>query len=153
METNDPEAAAEIMAVIEAETRAFWEKDFDGVAAAWVQEDWTRRSGWWARGGITWRRGWDEIGGRMRRMIDESPDPSDVAQAVRREDVFVRVVGDMAWVTFSQVAPEGDDPDMDMPGVSHETRILERRDGNWRIAYHNYLLAEGPAPVAPRGET
>lgn len=96
METNDPEEAAAIMAVVEAESRAFWEKDFDDVAACWVQEDWIRRSGWWTAGGITWRRGWDEIGPRMRKQMDDSPEDKGVAQTLRRENIFVRVKGDMA---------------------------------------------------------
>jgi hypothetical protein len=28
-----------------------------------------------------------------------------------------------------------------MPGLSYETRILEKHNGKWRVAYLGYLLA------------
>jgi hypothetical protein len=140
METNDPAGAAEVMAVLEAETRAFWEKDWDAFAACWAPEAWVRRAGWWQRGGITWRRGWDEIAAISRRQFHDNPDPNASAQAVRRENLLVRVGADMAWVTFDQYAPDAGEAEMDMPGLSHETRILEKRDGRWVIVYVGYLL-------------
>lgn len=140
METNNSGEAEAILAVIDAETRAFWAKDFATLSRCWLQEDFVRRAGWWEAGGITWRKGWQTIGERMKRQMDNSPQASTVAQTLRRENIFVRVLGDMAWVTFDQIAENGADPDMDMPGLSHEMRIMEKQDGNWKIACHTYLL-------------
>jgi limonene-1,2-epoxide hydrolase len=140
METNDPVRAAEVLAVLEAETRAFWEKDYDAFARCWAPEAYVRRGGWWQRGGVGWRRGWDEIAAITREQFAENPDVNVSAKAVRRENVVVRVGADMAWVTFDQHAPDAGEADMDMPGLSHETRILEWRDGCWVIVYVGYLL-------------
>jgi hypothetical protein len=126
--------------VLEAETRAFWEKDFEAFAACWVDADYVRRAGWWARGGITWRRGWAEMAERTRAQFAENPEANNSATEVRRENLVVRVGADIAWVTFDQYAPDAGEPDMDMPGLSHETRILERHGGRWKLAYMSYLL-------------
>lgn len=140
METNDPAAAAEVMAVLDAETKAFWDKDFDAFARCWGSEAYVRRGGWWQRGGIAWLRGWDTLADLAQRQFAENPAPNPSAQAVRRENLSVRVGADMAWVTFDQYAPDAGEAEMDMPGLSHETRILERRDGGWVIVYMSYLL-------------
>jgi hypothetical protein len=48
---------------------------------------------------------------------------------VRRENVNLRVTAEMAWLTFDQYGEDTADPDMDMPGLSRETRILEKHEG------------------------
>ena len=140
METNGPVGADAVMAVLEAETRAFWEKNFDAFARCWAPEAYTRRGGWWQRGGIGWHRGWDDIAGLTRQQFADNPDANASATAVRRKNLVVRVGADTAWVTFDQYAPDAGETDMDMPGPSHETRILEKRDGRWVIGYVSYLL-------------
>jgi hypothetical protein len=52
----------------------------------------------------------------------------------------MRIHGDVAWVTFDQHGADTGEARFDMPGVSHETRILERHDGAWKLAYVGYLL-------------
>lgn len=131
---------AAIMAVIEAEAAAYWNKDFDAFARCWVHGPHARRMGWWERSGIRLQRGWDEIAARMRQVMAESPEPNPNAGRVRRDDVNIRVIGDMAWMTFDQTGIDTGDRDMDMPGVSHETRVLERHGGEWRLAYVGFLL-------------
>jgi SnoaL-like domain len=140
METNDPEAAAEILAVLEAEARAFWEKDFDAFARCWANEPYALRSGWWARGGVACQQGWDAIAAVMQAHFAANPDPNASAQEVRRKNLVVRVGADMAWVTFDQYGPDTGEVDMDMPGLSHETRVLERREGRWVLVHVGYLL-------------
>jgi SnoaL-like domain len=140
MDTNDPVQAIEVMAVLEAETRAFWEKDFDAFSRCWAPEAFVRRGGWWERGGVGWRRGWDEIAAQTRQQFADNPGLNASAGTVRRENLVVRVGSDMAWITFDQYAPDAGEAEMDMPGLSHETRILEKRDGRWVIVYVGYLL-------------
>lgn len=131
---------AEIKAVIEAEAAAYWDKDFDAFARCWERGPDVRRMGWWERGGIPIQRGWDEIAARMRRVMAESPGPNPNAGRVRRDGVNMRVAGEMAWMTFDQTGIETGDRDMDMPGVTHDTRILERHGGEGRLAYVGLLL-------------
>ena len=98
------------------------------------------RAGWWKRGGVTWRQGWEDISERIKQQFAANPASNPSAEKVRRENINIRVGTDMAWVTFDQYAPDAQEPDMDMPGLSHETRILEKHDGCWKLVYLGYLL-------------
>ena len=69
-----------------------------------------------------------------------NPEPNATAYHVRRENVNLRVSAEMAWLTFDQYGEDTADPDMDMPGLSRETRILEKQEGEWKIVYAGWLL-------------
>lgn len=123
-----------ILQLIEAETAAFWNKDLTGWMQCWVQEPYVRRWGWWsARGGMTVRDGWDQQIERMRMLMAANPKRNRSAALVRRERIVMRIVDEMAWVTFDQRAPDTADG-MDIAGLSHEMRILEKHGGVWKIA-------------------
>jgi DNA-binding CsgD family transcriptional regulator len=128
-----PERAA-ILRLIEDETAAFWNKDLNAWARCWVHEPYIRRWGWWAaRGGMTVRDGWDQQVDRMRLLMAKNPQPNRSIDVVRRDKFVIRIVDEMAWVTFDQHAPETGDG-MDVAGVTHEMRVLEKHDGAWKIA-------------------
>ncbi len=128
-----------ILRVIEDETAAFWRKDFEAWARCWVQAPYIRRFGWWTLGGITCREGWDQISGRMKELMNEFPEPNPSAHQVRRENINLRIGIDMAWITFDQYAPLTGEPSMDMPGLCREANVLEKHDGQWKIASLCYL--------------
>lgn len=129
-----------IMQVIAAESVAFWNKDFSAWAQCWRQTPYIRRVGWWASGGITVTEGWQALSDRVKATMLEYPEPNPTALNVRRENVNLRVEGNMAWVTFDQFGEDTGDSAMDMPGLSRETRILEKHDGAWKIVYVCWLL-------------
>ena len=133
------EDTAAIMKLVEAETAAFYNKDYEAYANCWVREPYVRRMGWWTRGGVTDRRGWEEISHRLKQQMQDNPNPNRTAVEVRRENINLHVGTDMAWLTFDQYAPEAGEPDMDMPGLSREMRVLEKHRGEWKIAYHCYI--------------
>jgi DNA-binding CsgD family transcriptional regulator len=142
MQEDEFSSVADVEAVkkvIWAETRAFYNKDFEALSRCWVHAPYIRRLGWWTRGGVTDHWGWETIGGRMRRGMLTSPEPNSTAKEVRHENEVVRVSGNMAWATFDQYAPDTGDPDFDMPGLCREARVLEKHDGEWRIVYHTYV--------------
>jgi len=132
--------AAEIMQVIAGESVAFWDKDFDAWAQFWMHTPAIRIMGWWARGGVTVEEGWDVIGARMKALMQADPEPNPTAAQVRRENINMTVTSEMAWVTFDQYGSDTGDTSMDMPGLSRETRILEKHDGAWKIVYAGWLL-------------
>ncbi len=127
-----------IKKVIIAETEAFWDKDFQKLSNCWVHDDYVRVVGWWEHGGVTVRKGWSVIGDRMEKLINENPEKN--RQNVARENFNIRISGNMAWVTFEQYGTDTGEKAMDMPGLSYETRILEKHSGQWRIAYVGWLL-------------
>ncbi len=78
----------------------------------------------------------------MEKLITDNPEKN--RQQVRRENINIRVSGNMAWVTFEQYGTDTGEAAMDMPGLSYETRILEKQDGRWKIVYAGWLLDGGP---------
>lgn len=140
--SNEPGEATAVMNVIAAESTAYWDKDFAAWAACWAQTATIRRMGWWAHGGINLVEGWDALSARVKESMNANPTPNPTAAQVRRENVNLRVTEDMAWVTFDQYGPDTGEQAMDMPGISRETRILEKHDGSWKIVYVCWLLEE-----------
>lgn len=141
MMNNEQSEASAVMNIIIAETTAFWMKDYTAWAECWLQTPDIRMTGWWARGGISIHRGWNELSVRIRAVMDSNPTPQPSAAQVRREQVSLRLSEHMAWVMFDQYGADTGEPDMDMPGLSHETRILEKHDGRWKLVYAGWLLA------------
>lgn len=131
---------ASILQVIENESNAFWDKDYNKWAACWVHEPYIRTMGWWKDGGITVVQGWDERSSRTKGYMDEFPERNP--QNVRRENINIRILQDAAWVTFDQYGNDTGEPVMDMPGLSRETRFLEKHEGKWKIVYVGWLLQE-----------
>lgn len=133
-----------ILAVLEGESAAFWQKDYDAWASYWLHEPRARIMGWWQAGGVTVVEGWDEIGARMKQLMAENPEPNPTAHRVRREKINLHITPTVAWVTFDQYGEDTGDERMDMPGLSRETRIFEKVDGRWKIAYAGWLLQGEP---------
>lgn len=135
---------AAIVEVIERQAAAFWAKDFQRWADTWVHAPYIRRLGWSDSGGVVSVEGWDTIGARMKKNMADNPTPNATPAKLVRERLNFRIYGDVAWVTFEQHGVSTGEPRFDMPGLSHETRILEKHDGRWRVAYLGYLLAGSP---------
>ena len=132
-DTADDDRQA-IMQLIEDESATYWNRDHDAWAKCWVRAPYIRKSGWWTQGGITYREGWEQISGRMRGLIGQ-PAPGRPA-GIRRENVNLRIGPDMAWLTYDEYWPQ---TGTDLPGLSRETRVLEKHAGQWKIAFSCYL--------------
>jgi DNA-binding CsgD family transcriptional regulator len=122
-----------IVQVIEAETDAYFAKDFDAWARCWVHAPHVRRWAWLPHCGIVLIEGWDAVSSTMRMGMQRFPAPNASTDEVRRVRLSVSIGVDMAWVTFDQYAPATGDP-FDVAGRQHQMRILEKRQGVWRIA-------------------
>lgn len=135
------EEKAVIMEVIQRESAAFWEKDFEKWSDCWVHEPYVRVMGWWEAGGISVTEGWNSLSSSMKKLMEDNPQPNPTAELLRRDNINMRILGNMAMVTFNQHGLDTGDKRMDMPGLSYETRVLEKQDGNWKIIYSGWLLA------------
>ncbi|MEO6013241.1 MAG: LuxR C-terminal-related transcriptional regulator [Devosia sp.] len=128
---------AAIVALLDREFAAFYRKDFAAMEHCWLDSPTTCRWGWSSRGGLIARIGWTAIGTRMRQLMQESPQPS--GNVVRRENLDIHVDRDTAWLTFEQYGDDTGNRQMDMPGLCHEMRVLERHDGEWKIVFLLFL--------------
>jgi DNA-binding CsgD family transcriptional regulator len=136
MAEHDPEHDRQaIIAAIEDECTAFYERDFDRYAAHWLHSEDTMRMGTDAGGQISLQQGWESESAMMKRIMRDHPTPNMTAgPLVRREKMRVRVSGDMAWVSFDQYTPNTDDVFVNI-GLSHQVRVFERDQGRWKIAF------------------
>ena len=132
--------SAQIMATIVGETAAFYNKDFNAWASEWVHAPYVRVVGWWPKGSVTVREGWDVVSGEVRQLMKESPNPNPTATQVRRENINMQIRGNVAWLTWDEYGLNTGDSNMDMPGLTRSTRVLEKHGGKWRIAYVGWLL-------------
>ena len=132
---SDPEAGA-IMAVIEAETAAWLNRDLNAWANCWVQQDYARRIASRPFGGTHTIFGFTEHYNGIAEVMAAYPEKSTRPCDVRREKLNIRVGSDISWVTFQQVILSGDIPPgaKGEPGVHHHMRVLEKHDGRWLIA-------------------
>ena len=127
-----------IKEVIVAESQAFWAKDYQAWADQWIHEDYVRILGWWKGGGVYVREGWEEISPEIKSLMERNPEPNP--QNEINKNYNIRISKNMAWVTFDQYGSDTGELEMDMPGKAPNTRILERVDGEWKIAYVGWLL-------------
>ncbi len=135
---QDLDDVTEEQAIIDAiadECAAFLERDFDRWASHWLHHEDTRRMGTLSGGQVNYRHGWNLEAAMMARIMCEHPEPNFAAHAlVRRENMSVRVSGNMAWASFDQHAPLTDDVFV-VGGLSHQVRIFEKHEGRWKIVF------------------
>ncbi|WIJ26415.1 LuxR C-terminal-related transcriptional regulator [Devosia sp. RR2S18] len=135
------DSAADKAAILELLHRnrfAIWTNDYELWASCFVQEPYLVRWGWWSGGGAFIRRGWDAISDRVRR--DGMPARNDAnASDTQIVHLEIEIRGDVAWATFLQHYPEYNYNGHVGPGLTHEMRILERHDGEWKIALLGFI--------------
>ena len=128
-------ARAEVLAVLNGETRAALGRDYPAWRGHWVHAPYVVKTYTDAADGTSSvTLGWDAVDDFVRTYIEDHPEPEPPPPPLT--DADVRVYGDAAWVVYEQ-----DDADQ---GRKREARRLERADGAWRIAaMHTTVL--GPA--------
>jgi DNA-binding CsgD family transcriptional regulator len=95
------------------------------------------------------KKGWPAHYDMLRRIMENDPEPNARAGAqVRRENMAIRVMGDMSWVTFDQITPDTDDP-LVTQGLSREMRVLERHDGKWLHVFLSNIQSALPTYTSP----
>lgn len=139
-----------IFDVIVGETRAFLLRDLDAWAEFWLQDAAMRRLGALLGGLMDWQEGWDTSCSSMESIMRRFPDPNpDDAKAIIRDNWSFRIGADMAWVSFDQYGPGSQDLLVTV-GLSHQLRVLEKCEGQWKIAMAGHgdsSLQYHPFPV------
>jgi len=134
--------STEIMAVLRGEYKAYFEKDYEAWASKFVHKDYLRYWGFWEgypekiRQYNTWKELDDD---KKKRMAGETKaywDENNPGMEMR--DINLQIRGDVAWITFNAISR--DQKTGAFLGESLETKILERIDGSWKIAYLNFLF-------------
>ena len=132
---SDPMTEKEaIIAVIRAETRAFQHEDFDALSECWVHDESARDVSISNIAGLSVVCGWTEIAANFKRVFDHrlSCKLIDFGQ----DNLQVNISGETAWAVFDSWSVFGNGEQ----GECFETRVLERRDGRWKIIYSSFVL-------------
>ena len=124
----------EILAVLRAETAAFYRGDFDGLACHWVHGPEVQRTIAGRHSGTRFARGWEEFSRQVKEGMRVFPQDFRVEEWLRWDNLQIRARADMAWVTYDQVAIRPSDKILSSD-FQHETKILYRVDGEWKLVF------------------
>lgn len=140
----DPEAEKQaIIDVINAETKAYMDFDFDKVISYYVHDSLNFRltSG---ADDIVFLEGWDEVEAFFRNeLIDSNPNtPEDTHVSVEKSDYRIKLYKDAAYVicterwTYTR-------PDNLVEIESLQVRFMEKVGGEWKIAFLSFVGTSG----------
>jgi hypothetical protein len=121
-----------IRALIEEETNAYHDKDFDRFAATFVQDESTLKL-IVNRNGTEIVEGWENLGSIMKEHFKNFPDSTKNNDI--KTNYKIRVINDCAWVTFDEerINDESDSIELGM-------NILEKVDGKWKIVFISRII-------------
>jgi hypothetical protein len=108
---------AMIREVIEDETDAWIVRDYDKWAKTWLHEPYVYRETIWPEG-FNYTEGWEDLSTQMKNTFKEDPNP--LTSKWVKTDFKYNIIGEVAFVSF-------------LENGEMSTRVLEKRDGNWKI--------------------
>ncbi|MEO0723389.1 MAG: hypothetical protein AAFZ63_02530 [Bacteroidota bacterium] len=122
---NFEEEKAAILQVLNDETKAAFDRDYQSWKDKWVHEKYVTKTYMnFADSTMTETLGWNEIDEFVRTYIEEHPEPAPLPTLV--DAIDVRLYGNGAWVSYEQNDSER--------GLKRETRLMEKENGQWKIA-------------------
>jgi len=132
----DEERAA-IRAVIAKETECYYRQDLRGWKETFVASSDFRMHAYWEGWPekVKFYNGFESLLAEKAKQFEQKNTIWTNSIEVRENEV-IRVSGDMAWYTFEQYSHEKESGRF--LGKSLETRILEKQNGRWKIAYMGY---------------
>ncbi len=126
-----------IRAVIVRETESYYKQDFEAWKSTYLQSTSFRRFGYWEGypEKVIAISGFDSLAAEKKKQFDANETIWKGSTEERTNENF-RISNDMAWYTFEQNSYEKDT--RKFLGKSLETRILEKENGEWKIAYMGF---------------
>lgn len=114
-----------IIKTLNDETKAAFQRDYESWKDKWVHDsDITKIYINFADSSFSESLGWEEINGFVKNYFEAHPDPEPVPAPL--DDINVRLYENGAWVTYNQYDS--------IRGVKRETRLMEKVEGEWKIA-------------------
>lgn len=125
---------AAIRAVLKQETEAYYRQDFNAWKDTYVDSSYFRSYGYWDGypEKVRYYNGFDTLKNFKKKQFEENK-TFWIGSTEELSNENIRIYGDVAWFTADQVSFEKDTHKV--LGRSVETRILEKHDGKWKIAY------------------
>lgn len=125
---------AAIQAVIAKETESYYLQDFEAWKSTYLQSPAFRKFGYWEGypEKVVSNIGFESLAAEKKKQFDANETLWKGSTEERKNESF-RITDAMAWYTFEQWSYEKDS--RKFLGRSLETRILEKENGEWKIAY------------------
>ena len=123
-----------IIAAIENESNSAHNKDFDSWSKSVLQdESLTLLSA--GKGSCRFEVGWDVIGTRYKEGMENDPDP--LTNQFQFTNFKIKVHKECAWVVYDEIVNNSDG---EFVNQYASVRILEKVDGEWKIAYLSHVV-------------
>lgn len=128
---------AAIRAVIAKETESYYKQDFDAWQSTYLDDPAFRKYGYWEGfpEKVQSHNGFEALKAEKKRQFEKNETLWQGSTEERANENF-RIFPEVAWYTFEQYSYEKGT--RKFLGKSLETRILEKHDGAWKIAYLGY---------------
>lgn len=125
---------AAIQAVIAKETESYYKQDFEAWKNTYLQSTAFRKFGYWEGypEKVIFNIGFESLATEKKKQFDSNETLWKGSSEERKNEHF-RISNNMAWYTFEQSSYEKNT--QKFLGKSLETRILEKENGEWKIAY------------------
>ena len=125
---------AAIQKVIAKETESYYKQDFDAWRSTYLQTSAFRKFGYWEGypEKVVSNIGFESLSNEKKKQFDSNETLWQGSTEERTNENF-RISSNMAWYTFEQNSYEKNT--RKFLGKSLETRILEKENGEWKIAY------------------
>ncbi len=130
MERTDEHA--EILAFLRSEQDSYYRGDFDAFITHWHHGPEVRRILSGPDVGTRIHIGWDELRGKFEEGFRQYPQNYVAREMLRWDNIQIQSSGEMAWITYDQIALKHD-PGLHAPPMAHETKIIQKFGGAWKI--------------------
>jgi hypothetical protein len=131
-----------ILETIATETEAYFNEDYELWKNQFVDEDYFMRIGYWEGypNKVSYHEGFDTLRTEKKLQFEQGATQWSGSEQTR-ENLKFQIYDEVAWVTYDQLSL---DPETgEHLGTSKEIKILEKVDGQWRLAYIGfYYLPE-----------
>lgn len=139
--TDIEKERAAIIEVINAETTAFVDYNFDGVAAHYSKDSLTIRLSA-GRDDYSYLEGWEDVAGHLHRQIEDEEVPSDTHVSVEKSNYKMKIYPGSAWVVCDEKWTY--DYETGIVEISSiQVRFLEKIDGEWKISFLSFVGTSG----------
>ena len=128
---QDPAIIDAIRTVLEADIFSYLARDKETWERCWVKD--RRFRSFMECGTMQIARSYEDFRDNVFDAMDHEPAPVDAD--VRLENLEIDLDGSLAWATYEEIVASASNP-LAAPGHSHNFRLLEHDDGQWRILFH-----------------
>jgi len=122
-----------IIAVIEAETEAFFDSDINRLASFHVQDESNIRLTA-TKSGYTYDEGWEKINSFFLDYFENQVEPGDFYEV--KKNYKIKVYKNSAWVVFDNDFYNVDD---ELLSSSIHAEFLEKVNGEWKLVFYNSI--------------